>query len=72
MGNINFQDYLLRNEKWLANEDEAKGTHKTDGKLDADEISVFFSGSHLNCTRKSGQWEIKLFNRKRYRKWQKD
>lgn len=47
MGNINFQDYLLRNEKWLANEDEAKGTHKTDGKLDADEISVFFSGSHL-------------------------
>lgn len=45
--NINFQDYLLRNEKWLANPDEQKGTHKTDGKLDADEISVFFSGSHI-------------------------
>ena len=28
--------------------------------------------SFMNCTRKSGQWEIKLFNRKRYRKWQKD
>ncbi len=44
---INFEDYLLRNEKWLGSDDEEKGKHVTDGKLDSDEISTFFSNSHI-------------------------
>ena len=42
--NINFKDYLLRNEKWLGTGDEAgTGNHKTDGILNNEEISIFFS-----------------------------
>lgn len=44
---INFKDYLLRNEKWLTLENEEKGQHAVDGQLDDSEISIFFSSEHF-------------------------
>lgn len=44
---INFKDYLLRNEKWLTLENEEKGQHAVDGILDDSEISIFFSNAHI-------------------------
>lgn len=44
---INFKDYLLRNEKLLGIGEEANGNHAVDGKLDDSEISIFFSSEHF-------------------------
>ena len=47
---VNFGDYLLRNEKWLTEEGVTPGTNSEDGVLSDQEISIFFSNSHINTT----------------------
>lgn len=44
---ISFEQYLVKNEEWLLIGNEKKGEHYCDNKLDNDEISAFFSASHI-------------------------
>lgn len=45
---VNFGDYLVRNERWLIDDNETAETKSVDGKLSDNEISIFFSNTHIN------------------------
>ncbi len=64
---INFKDYLLRNEKWLTLENEEKGQHAVDGILDDSEISIFFSSAHFELD--SDTAGDAILSEKEFEKW---
>lgn len=63
---VNFQDFLLQNEKLLGIGKEANGNHPVDGKLDDSEISIFFSSSNIEMNDSDGE---AILSEEEFNKW---
>lgn len=57
---ISFENYLIKNEKYLAVGNETPGEHEEDGKISSEEIDAFFSSAHIDRNNEATTYDMKI------------